>query len=77
MQAYHLQDVGKILLQAQQDLKSMRESVQLNENIEQRDIDDVLKKAEENLKVKAKVGNLKADCSFYSVDIAGWYDEGG
>jgi hypothetical protein len=66
-QQYHVEDVGRILLQAQEDLRSMREQVlsnnnnNNNNNIDVNSINSILERAENELRAKAEVRQMQHD----------------
>jgi hypothetical protein len=51
-QQYHMEDVGRILLQTQEELRQLRESANASDPAS---LSDVLQKAEQALRVKAEV----------------------
>ena len=53
---YHVQDVGRILLQAQAELRDIREQINPQASVDTSAIDDVLQRAEADLRAKAEVG---------------------
>lgn len=52
---YHVEDVGRILLQAQTDLREIRKQVQPGSTSNPGEIDHVLQRAEADLRAKAEV----------------------
>lgn len=56
-QHHHSEDIGKILLQAQEDLRNLREQVgaQSDKPIDSNILNGIIARAEEDLKAKAKV----------------------
>ncbi|KAF0696818.1 Aste57867_12480 [Aphanomyces stellatus] len=54
-QQYHAEDVGRILLQAQDELRSMREKVNENNNVDVNQINAILERAEADLRAKAEI----------------------
>ncbi|KAH9129751.1 hypothetical protein LEN26_005395 [Aphanomyces euteiches] len=52
---YHAEDVGRILLQAQDDLRSMRERVNEQNNVDVNEINAILQRAEADLRAKAEI----------------------
>ncbi|OQR95004.1 hypothetical protein ACHHYP_00632 [Achlya hypogyna] len=54
-QQYHVEDVGRILLQAQDDLRSMREKVLSSNNVDVDSINAILERAETDLRAKAEI----------------------
>ncbi|ETV97891.1 hypothetical protein, variant [Aphanomyces invadans] len=54
-QQYHAEDVGRILLQAQDELRSMREKVHENNNLDVNQIHAILERAEADLRAKAEI----------------------
>ena len=61
-QQYHIEDVGKILLQTQAELRQLRNAVQPNEDISSAKIEDILYRAEEDLRSKAAVRSSFSNC---------------
>ncbi|OQS02628.1 hypothetical protein THRCLA_05014 [Thraustotheca clavata] len=54
-QQYHVEDVGRILLQAQDELRGMREQVLANNNVDVDTINAILERAEMDLRAKAEI----------------------
>ena len=52
---YHVHDVGRILLQAQAELRDIREQINPQAGVDTSAIDDVLQRAEADLRAKAEV----------------------
>ena len=52
---YHVHDIGKILLQAQDELKNMREMMNGSNNCNMEAAEEILQKAEADLHAKAEV----------------------
>ncbi|RHZ27625.1 hypothetical protein DYB37_007746 [Aphanomyces astaci] len=55
-QQYHAEDVGRILLQAQDELRSMREKVNEKNNVDVNEINAILERAEADLQEDARGG---------------------
>jgi len=54
-QKYHVEDVGRILLQAQEELRQMRQTMTTTNSYDITEINDIIERAEHDLRAKAEV----------------------